>query len=275
MRATVAAPRQKIVAGGSTAHKAATAALGKAGCALGKVKKPSHVAKHATLVVRSASPAAGAVGARTTPGRADARRRAGQTREEVEDSTSTQRRCCVGLAVSACVSACGRVVNPWTLGSIDVDSPAVFAVPSWRRGCSPHSCSPARARAPRRPRLAPLAGSGELSAAPTASGTTATVPLTCAGASTGTCAITATLDSSSSMAMAAKSRPKARAVVDATAHLSLNGGAKHKLVLRLDTAGKRLLARKRTLTLELVVTQKAGVATAPTAIFSGRLKLHG
>jgi hypothetical protein len=120
----------------------------------------------------------------------------------------------------------------------------------------------------------PLASSGGLSAAPTVSGATTTVPLTCAGAGSGTCAISASVDSSSSMAMAAKKKPKARTIVYASAHFSLKGGAKHKLVLRLDKAGKRLLAHRHTLTVALVVTQEAGVSTTPTPIFSGHLKLH-
>jgi hypothetical protein len=68
-------------------------------------------------------------------------------------------------------------------------------------------------------------------------------------------------------------KSKKRPVVLATAKLKLSGGGDKTLVLHLNSAGKRLLKGKHHLTVALQVSQKVGLVSKPTSVYSGKLTL--
>jgi hypothetical protein len=126
----------------------------------------------------------------------------------------------------------------------------------------------------------PLVSSAGLSAPPSVSGTSVMVPLTCDGATSGSCGLTVSIDSSASAANSAQvasskhsHKSKKRPVVLATAKLKLSGGGDKTLVLHLNSAGKRLLKGKHHLTVALQVSQKVGLVSKPTSVYSGKLTL--
>jgi hypothetical protein len=55
----------------------------------------------------------------------------------------------------------------------------------------------------------------------------------------------------------------------------ITGGAKARLVLRLDKAGRKLLRRHHRLTTKLLITETVGAVKTPTAVLSQSVSFGG
>ena len=114
----------------------------------------------------------------------------------------------------------------------------------------------------------PLASSASVGTV-TASGDAASAPVFCAGSSSSSCELSGKLQSGGG---AAADRAAAASVAHATVYASvikrLKGGTKAKLVLRLDKAGKKLLARQHRLKLQLLITETFAGVKKPTTVLS-------
>jgi hypothetical protein len=102
---------------------------------------------------------------------------------------------------------------------------------------------------------------------PAVGGSSVTVPVSCGGAPTATCLLSAVLTLGSGSATAA-SASKSKATVLARATKKLKGGSSTKLVIRLSKPGKKLLAKRHRLKAHLLVTEVVGAVKAPTAVLS-------
>jgi hypothetical protein len=104
---------------------------------------------------------------------------------------------------------------------------------------------------------------------PTVRASAVHVPVSCGGAPSTRCTLSATLTRPGS----AKASSAVAAAATVFAHLTrkLSGGHRTTLVLRLDRAGKKLLTRRHRLTASLLVTQTVGAVKTPTTVISKRV----
>jgi hypothetical protein len=124
----------------------------------------------------------------------------------------------------------------------------------------------------------PLVSSGGPTGAPAVSGSSVSVPLACTGAPGTSCSLTAQLQAPGSgriAALSARARKPKHPAVYATAKLKLAGGHRKSLKLHLNSAGKRLLARRHHLKLELIVAQSVGAVRTPTTLLQQTVTLRG
>jgi hypothetical protein len=102
----------------------------------------------------------------------------------------------------------------------------------------------------------------------TASGDAVSAPVSCAGSSSTSCELSGKLESGGAAADRAAAASAAHATVYASVVKRLKGGTKAKLVLRLDKAGKKLLARRHRLKLQLLITETFAGVKKPTTVLS-------
>jgi len=116
--------------------------------------------------------------------------------------------------------------------------------------------------------------SSATAAKPRISGTTVKDSVSCSGSSSGGCKLEGSLQSG-----AAKTATDLRAVPAAKGKIltygrvvkTIRGGAKATLVLRLDTAARRLLARRHRLKLALLITETVGAVKTPSVVLSANV----
>jgi hypothetical protein len=118
----------------------------------------------------------------------------------------------------------------------------------------------------------PLASSAAVGTV-TASGDAVSAPVTCAGNSSSKCVVSGKLESGGKAADRAAAASAAQAIVYASVVKRLKGGTRTKLVLRLDKAGKKLLARRHRLKLQLLITEMFAGVKKPTPVLAQSVTL--
>jgi len=120
--------------------------------------------------------------------------------------------------------------------------------------------------------------SSATAAPPTVSGSTVTDSIACAGSPRTSCLVQGSLGGGGAgkpqdPGLAAAARARTRGYGSVTKRIK--GGAKARLVLRLDKAGRKLLGRHHRLITKLLITETVGAVKTPTTVLSQSVSFGG
>lgn len=117
--------------------------------------------------------------------------------------------------------------------------------------------------------------SAEVTTSPAVSSSDVSVGLSCSGAASSSCKVEGVLEAAAGRsASGARSAAKTKRTIYAELIKTLKGGSRGKLVLRLNKAGRALLARRGHLSLTLAITETVGVDATPTSLLSRTVSFH-
>jgi hypothetical protein len=117
----------------------------------------------------------------------------------------------------------------------------------------------------------PLTAAAAATSPPAVNGSTVAVPITCAGGADTNCAVQAELTTTAGGAARDARAARVHTTVLARITEKLKGGHSTKLVLGLDKAAKRVLARKHRLVAQLLISETVGAINKPTTVLSKRV----